>query len=236
MKKSLLLVSFLFSAAIALNAQCTIANSCTASATNGYCSTPAVGTALPNGTENVVYSSTIQITLGTTAAGGAATITDATVTAISGMPAGITPSTNPGNGVIPAGTDACIRFSGTPATGSAGTYSLTAAVTVSTSFGPQSTTFVWPLTIDPAVGIATVSAVAANLFLMPNPAKSEISVVADFHFQAVRLFDALGNLLLTQDANSSYKTTIDLSKISSGIYFAQIIEGNKMVTRKFIKE
>lgn len=236
MKKSLLFLSLFIAGMTSVNAQCTIANSCTPSTNTGYCSTPAVGTALPNGTENVAYSTTIQVSLGTTAGGGFATITDATVTAINGLPAGVTATPNPASGVIPAGTDACILISGTPAAGSAGTYTVDAAVTVSTNFGNQNANLVWPLTIDPAVGIAEVSANSIHLSIVPNPAVSEATLITDVHFKQARVFDALGNLVMTQDANSTYKTTIDVSKLNAGIYFVQIIEGTKMVTRKFIKE
>ena len=235
MKKSLLFLSLFIAGMTSVQAQCTIANSCTPDATSGYCSTPAVGTALPNGTENVAYSATIQVSLGTSAFGGAATIIDATVTAVSGLPTGLTGSTNPSNGVIPGGSDACILVSGTPATGSAGTYSVNAAVTVNTNFGPQSTNLIWPLTIDPAVGIATYSTHQA-VYVSPNPAGSQLNVVADFHFSSVRVFDALGNLALSQSVNGSPATTIDLSKLNAGVYFIQISDGNKIVTRKFIKE
>lgn len=236
MKKSLLILGLLIGSMTATQAQCTIANSCTPSTTTGYCSTPATGTAVPNGTENVAYTTTIQVSLGTTAAGGFATITDATVTAISGLPAGLTASTNPSNGVINGGSDGCILISGTPAAGSAGTYSINAAVTVNSSFGPQATNLIWPITIDPAVGIAEVSANSINLVIAPNPAKNEVNLITDVHFKQARVFDALGNLVLTQDANSTYKTTMDVSKMSSGVYFVQIIEGTRIVTRKFIKE
>jgi len=236
MKKSLLFLGLFIAGMTSVNAQCTIANSCTPSTTTGFCSTPAVGYALPNGTENVAYSTTIQVSLGTTAAGGAATITDATVTAVSGLPTGLTASTNPANGVIPAGTDACILVAGTPAAGSAGSYSVNAAVTVSTSFGNQSTNLIWQLTIDPAVGIATYSASKGTLYVMPNPASSEVSIAADFHFQAVKVFDALGNHVLTHNADGINKVNLDLGKLDAGIYFVQVSDGNKVATRKLIKE
>ncbi len=235
MKKSLLILGLLIGSMTATQAQCTIANSCTPSPNTGYCSTPAVGTALPNGTENVAYSTTIQMSLGTSAGGGIATITDATVTAISGLPTGLTGSTNPANGVIPAGTDACILISGTPGAGTAGSYSVNVAVTVNTNFGAQATNLIWPLTIDPAVGIATYSNHQA-MYVSPNPASSQLNVVADFHFSSVRVFDALGSLTLSQNVNGSPNTTLDLSKLNVGVYFIQISDGNKVVTRKFIKE
>lgn len=235
MKKSLLFLGLLIGSMTATQAQCTIANSCTPSTSTGYCSTPAVGTALPNGTENVAYSTTIQVSLGTTAAGGAVTITDATVTAVTGLPTGLTGTPNPSNGVINGGGDGCILISGTPGAGTAGSYSVNAAVSVNTSFGVQNTNMIWPLTIDPAIGIATV-ANPGVFYVTPNPAGSQLSVTADFHFQSVRVFDALGNMALTHEASGAVAANLDLTKLNPGVYFIQVSDGNKTVTRKFIKQ
>jgi hypothetical protein len=232
MKKSLLLFSLLFAAVISIKAQCTITPGCTPSA--GYCSTPAAGSALPPATETTPYSTVIQITVSTSYS--IATITDATVTSVSGLPAGLSYSTNPTNGVIAGGSSGCMLIAGTPTAGSAGNYSVTANVSVNTNLGVFPVSAVWTLTVNTLAGITTVSTPALNLVLTPNPAKSEINLTADFNFQKVRVFDALGNMALTHDANNSYKTTIDLTKLNSGIYFLQIIDGNRIVTRKFIKE
>lgn len=232
MKKSLLILGLLIGSMTATKAQCTIVNSCTP--TNGYCSSPAVATSLPNGTENVAYSTTIQVSLASTYS--IATITNATVTAVTGTPSGITGTTNPSNGVINGGANGCILLSGTPGTGTAGTYTVNAAVTLNTNFGTFPATLSWGLTIDPATGIAQQSANVGTLLIMPNPAGSELHLNADFHFQKATIFDALGNMVISQQVNSSYTTTIDLQKLTAGVYFVQIMDGNKILTRKFFKE
>src|ERR1700752_830514 len=104
MKKSLLFISLFMSGFIYLNAQCTITPGC--SATSGYCTTPAMGTNLPNATELAGYSTTIQVTLGTTVSG--ITINNATVTSVTGLPAGLSYSLNPTNGVIAGGASGCV--------------------------------------------------------------------------------------------------------------------------------
>jgi hypothetical protein len=233
MKKALLFLSLFVAGMTSLQAQCTITPSCSVT-TGAYCSTPATGSSLPNATELVAYNTVIQVTLGTMI--GPATINSATVTSVTGLPSGLSYSINPSSGVINGGSSACMLITGTPATGSAGTYSVTANVTVNTSFGSQPTTLVWTLTVSASTGIANVYANETNLMIVPNPAKSELNLTADFHFQKIRVFDALGNLSLAQEVNGVYKTTLDLGKLNSGIYFVQVTDGNKVVTRKFIKE
>ena len=232
MKKSLLVLSLFISSMAATKAQCTIVNTCTPTA--GYCSTPASASALPNGTESVAYSTVIQMSLGTTASG--ISITDATITAVSGMPTGLTYSTNPTSGVIVGGADGCILISGIPAAATAGSYTVTANVTVNTAFGAIPGTLTWSLTINAAAGIQSQTINQATLIVAPNPATSQISVAADFHFTKVNVFDVMGNLSLSQEVNGAYKTTIDIGKLNAGIYFLQAFDGNKVVTRKFIKD
>lgn len=232
MKKSLLLLSFFLSGSFALNAQCTIQNSCTP--TSGYCSTPASGSALPGGTEMVAYSTTIQVSLASSFSG--ATITDATVTSVSGLPTGLSYSTNPTNGVINGGSDGCILVAGTPGTGTAGNYVVTASVTVNTNFGPIPGTLTWSLSIAAPAGIASAPVTNSTVLVTPNPATTQVNVAADFHFQYAKVFDALGNLVITQEMSGAAGTTIDIGKLNTGIYFLQVGDGKRSATRKFIKE
>lgn len=218
---------------LGLKAQCTIAPTCTV--TTGYCSTPAANSSLPAATEQIAYSTTIQVSVGTSYS--IATISDATVTSVSGLPSGLSAAGNPSSGVIAGGGSGCFAITGTPAAGSAGAYTVTANVSVNTNFGVFPTTITWNLAVSSPAGIANFSTSnIATILLAPNPAKTELNVTADFHFQKVNIFDALGNLALSQDVNGEYKTMLDLNKLNAGIYFLQVIDGSKIVTRKFIKE
>lgn len=232
MKKLVLFLSFLICGISYIQAQCTITPGCTI--TSGYCSTPAAGSSLSNATVSVAYSTTIQVSIGTSYS--AATINSATVTSVTGLPTGLSYSVNPTNGVINGGSSGCMLIAGTPATGTAGSYTVTANVTVNTNFGAFPTTITWLLTVNNAAGIANYSAVPANLYVMPNPAKSEINLLADFNFGKIQVMDVLGNKVATHDANNSYQTTIDISNLNPGVYFLQVIDGTKIITRKFIKE
>jgi len=230
MKKIILLLSLCV--VMGVKAQCTI-TPCVVTA--GYCSTPAANSSLPPATEQTAYSTTIQVTMGTSYS--VATISSATVTSVSGLPAGLSYSLNPSSGVIAAGGSGCALITGTPATGSAGTYTVTANVSVNTNFGTFPATITWNLTVSGPAGIASFSNNnGASLLLAPNPAKAEMNVTADFHFQKIRVYDALGNLALTQDVNGENKATIMVDKLNSGFYFLQVTDGNNVVTRKFIKE
>src|ERR1700757_1771627 len=232
MKKSLLLLSLFTVMVLGLKAQCTIAPTCTV--TTGYCSTPAANSALPPATEQIAYSTTIQVSVGTSYS--VATITNATVTSVSGLPTGLAATYNPSSGVIAGGANGCILISGTPAAATVGSYTVTANVSVNTNFGVFPATLTWNLTVNSPAGIGYFTAPSANLLLAPNPAKAEMNVSADFHFQSVRVYDALGNLVLTQNVNGASKATIMVDGLNAGFYFLQVSDGNKVATRKFIKD
>lgn len=235
MKKTLLFVALLIGGLSQLNAQCTIAPSCSIAAI-GYCTSPAENTALLNGTELTPYSNTIQFSLGTTV-GGFATITDASITSVTGMPVGFTYSTNPTSGTIVGGTNACLILSGTPAAASAGTYTVSVGFAVNTSFGPTTQTLLWFLTIDPS-GTTSVKSypTVVNLFVAPNPATSELFVSSASHFGKINIIDALGKTVISHDANYASQTIINISSLSRGVYFLQLNDGNNVITKKFIKD
>lgn len=234
MKKLLLYAGLLIGGLSQLNAQCVIVPSC-AMGSFGYCTSPAENTNLPNATEAAPYSTTIQISIGSSV-GGFATIQSATLTSVTGMPAGLNYSVNPSSGVVVANSDACVLIAGTPT--APGSYTITANVAITTDVGSfPPATVSWYLIVDPAgsVGIKSYNT-ATNFFLAPNPATSELMVSAAFNFGKISIIDALGKTVMTHDANNSTLTKIDINDLSKGVYFLQMNDGNRMVTRKFIKD
>ena len=235
MKKTLLFASLLIGGLTQLTAQCTISPSCS-TGTVGYCTTPAASTNLPNGTEAVLYNSTIQVSVGASVLGGAVTITDATVNSVTGMPSGFSYSVNPSSGIINANSNACLLITGTPAAGSAGNYTISVSLSVNTSFGPTTQSVVWYLTIDPVATGLKLYSQTSNFFISPNPATSDLVISSTSHFGKVQIMDALGKIVISHDANYATQTTIDVSNLTKGVYFLQINDGAKIITRKFIKD
>jgi hypothetical protein len=231
MKKTLLLVTILIGSLPQFSAQCVIGSACTPSA-QGYCTVPVENTNLPDGIENVAYSTDIQFTLGTTV-GGFATITNASILSVTGLPSGFAYTTNPASGSFPGGSSACMQITGTTAT--AGTYSVAASFSVNTSFAPTTQTLTWFLTINSVTGIQSYNTIS-NVLLSPNPATSELVVSSASHFGKVQIIDALGKIVLFHDANYSSQTIINISSLNKGVYFLQANDGKSVITRKFIKD
>ena len=235
MKKNLLFIAALTAGLFQANAQCVIVPSCTPNAMTGYCAAPSASTNLPAGTLGTAYSTNIQFSLGTTAQNGAIPINGATITATSGLPAGLATTLNPTSGAIAGGGNACLQIAGTPSV--AGSYTFSATFSVSTAFGAQIVNAQWYLTINAnTTGIAQIAQPANVMIISPNPAKSELNITADFHIGKVSIIDALGKVVMSQDLNYTSQTTLDIHNLERGVYFLQANDGSRITTKKFIKD
>jgi hypothetical protein len=67
--------------------------------------------------------------------------------------------------------------------------------------------------------------------LYPNPAGNLLNIQSKEDIESVKIYSSQG--ILVKEVSSK---TIELSKLSAGIYFAQITIGGKSYTKKFIKE
>lgn len=85
-------------------------------------------------------------------------------------------------------------------------------------------------------GITSIPTKSGNMFLFPNPAKTEITLVNTIPQSEIRLFDLIGNVVSSTTAVSE-KTKIDISELSDGVYFIKIYTaGESVKTFKFIKQ
>lgn len=138
MKRILTLTFFVTVLSSAVMAQCTIN---TGNITNGF--TP---DSLPCITQGLVYGQAVQVKVPTSQAAGpfSVTIDSVLLLSVTGLPAGITVSGVPANGIIHGGGNGCLWYSGTTSAAT-GTYQLTFNVRVWTDFmgtsvGPMDTT------------------------------------------------------------------------------------------------
>lgn len=69
----------------------------------------------------------------------------------------------------------------------------------------------------------------------PNPVNSNLLLKASTKIDAITIFDTFGKKILSKDINS-LSSEIDLSTISSGIYFMKVVIGETTNSFKLIKE
>ena len=73
--------------------------------------------------------------------------------------------------------------------------------------------------------------------IYPNPAKTEIFIELKSHNATASIFDAKGSLIKTDLKLKSGKNRIDISELTSGVYFIEISdENNQVFKNKFIKQ
>lgn len=91
---------------------------------------------------------------------------------------------------------------------------------------------VFPTSIKP------IWATNNKLDLFPNPTNNQITIQASTELKdaEIRIVNALGETVLTQNTNDATSLTIDVGALSNGIYFVQIFSNNKMYNQKFIKQ
>ena len=74
-----------------------------------------------------------------------------------------------------------------------------------------------------------------SIRVYPNPAKNNITIVADHVLQSIQLYDIQGRLLETT-LNSATTTTLDISKRANGIYFIKASSTKGSTVEKIVKE
>jgi hypothetical protein len=183
------------------------------------------------------YSTTIQVSIAS--AFGGVTVSSANITSVTGLPTGLSYSVNPTSGVIAGGSNGCIRIAGTPVVGTTGTYTVVANATIASPLGPvlPPVSMNWILTVNPPLSTGiTASNLASNFYIAPNPVSSELFISNDTHLGKVAVIDALGKIVLSLDANYSNQTTINVNSLIKGVYFIQANDGERIITKKFIKD
>lgn len=203
---------------------------------------------LPHGLINVPYTAVLQFKIPTsdTLGGFPVTITDVTVTGVSGLGAipastAFTYATNPANGVFPGGTLGCAIISGTAT--AAGTYNLTVQANVHVPLTIPYNQGGYRIIIDSAFG-AGVDVLKPNMFDVspnyPNPVLSSTEIAFNTPNSSAVTFDVynvLGSVVYTSKFTSKagFNTfSFDASELVNGVYFYKLSDGIHSLTNRMI--
>ena len=85
------------------------------------------------------------------------------------------------------------------------------------------------------VDVANISDSEPEFNIYPNPANDFIDIETDFKNCYFSVFDITGKLILREKIVQN-KTRIDLSSYSNGLYFIQLQNAEKILSKKFIKQ
>lgn len=75
----------------------------------------------------------------------------------------------------------------------------------------------------------------SGIRIYPNPAKDELTVYSILPLSEISVYDALGNLCLSSFISNSL-AVINISNLSSGIYFLEAKTTDRLIKAKFIKQ
>jgi hypothetical protein len=70
-----------------------------------------------------------------------------------------------------------------------------------------------------------------NIGISPNPVLNRLTITTDISFETAKIYNLQGQLI-----NEVSSNTIDVSKLTSGLYFVHLNIAGQTVTKKFIKE
>ena len=80
-----------------------------------------------------------------------------------------------------------------------------------------------------------ITPVAQYTYLMPNPAREEVTVASSFRVKVVELYGADGKLLQQKKVNA-VGTTLDLKGLPAGIYFVRVHTTAGVTTKRLVVE
>ncbi len=91
-------------------------------------------------------------------------------------------------------------------------------------------------------GAATTPARISDINVFPNPANEYLNVeyvTTDFAAVQVYVIDVTGKIVgqqLLNETTGEQRTQLDISQLSSGFYFIQLVSENSMMSKKFVKQ
>ncbi|MBL7932001.1 MAG: T9SS type A sorting domain-containing protein, partial [Bacteroidia bacterium] len=86
------------------------------------------------------------------------------------------------------------------------------------------------------VGISEINSSLKEIVLMPNPTKASFEIKFGMNTsRTIEVVDALGRIVKTTSA-SGPSITLDLAKFADGVYYVKIISGDRIETRKIVKQ
>lgn len=143
------------------------------------------------------------------------------------------------NGNVGCATSLALNNSATPITGSV-------VNTVVTNAGTVLAIPIVASNANPSVsnictnstGIAEINNNQPTINIYPNPASDNITInyTTTSKSYIINIYNAIGSLVKTIECKNSATSTINLQDFRSGIYLVSLIDGNAVLTKRFVKE
>ncbi len=130
-------------------------------------------------------------------------------------------SLDPSAGTVSAGSTENITVTFDATTINPGIYHANIIINSNDKLNPVK---VVPVTLDILVGVKENSLPAVKMY--PVPATNQLNIQMVEGIQAIRMFNSFGQKVLEKNVNETLNVTLDVSKMSSGIYSLQFIDNS----------
>ena len=74
-----------------------------------------------------------------------------------------------------------------------------------------------------------------EMAVFPNPTSSFVQINSKVRIDEIRLYNAVGNILLNDFSNAGMTDSLDLSELPSGIYIVEVLTGQKNIRKTILK-
>ncbi|MCH7535349.1 MAG: T9SS type A sorting domain-containing protein [Bacteroidetes bacterium] len=94
------------------------------------------------------------------------------------------------------------------------------------------------ITVDDPIGIIAFDAnLNQAVSLYPNPCSATLNFEISDNLNNVEItvLDILGNVVFKRNSLNTYSDMLDVSNLASGIYFFNVITGDRKITKRFVK-
>jgi pimeloyl-ACP methyl ester carboxylesterase len=98
---------------------------------------------------------------------------------------------------------------------------------------PSAISYQYPYSFSFTTNLSTENFTERSISLYPNPAKSKFFISSNDSFDNIEIFSSLGQKVLT---TSEFIQGIDVSHLSSGMYFVRLYSGENVRTVQIVKE
>ncbi|MGM0612585.1 MAG: T9SS type A sorting domain-containing protein [Bacteroidota bacterium] len=188
---------------------------------------------------------TVVVPKDTTISFGTVQIDSIGVTDIKGMPGGFDYTPNSSTGYWPGDSSGCVLVTGDPQPGDEGVYPVEVDVMVYASGYSAPFTYTgYELEIldSTHVNIQEAKSSVNEVVAFPNPFKEDLTIEFEMNKNApveVELFNMVGDVLRQKTINATAGENaikFNTASLTNGVYFYRFNAGDKIITRKLVKE
>jgi photosystem II stability/assembly factor-like uncharacterized protein len=90
------------------------------------------------------------------------------------------------------------------------------------------------ITISPIT--STESPLVNNIIVYPNPGKNNLTISANAKISNIKIYNSKGQIVRSAEKQTANQVVLDISDLTSGVYFLKVSSDGSIITRSIIKK